>query len=76
MSPQQRNTANTVALILAVVVAVVVLLTTVGLLWLQITRPGTDTAYAAEQISRIVGVLVAALVGSMAGRRYSNGNGH
>lgn len=66
-----RQTADLVALILAVVVAVVVITTALALLYTTFAHPGQDTSYAAEQISRIISVLVAALVGYMAGRRVS-----
>lgn len=68
-----RQTADTVALILAVTVAVVVVMTTLVLLYVQAVDPSADTAYAADAISRLVSVMVAALVGYLAGRRV---NGH
>lgn len=64
-----RRTADVIALVLALVVALVVLLTTVTLLWLKVTNPSSDTGQAADAIGRITSVLVAALVGYMAGRR-------
>lgn len=70
-----RQTADLVALILAGVVALTVLGTAVVLLYVEIRSPDQDTSGAAEAISRIISVLVAALVGFMAGRRV-NGNGH
>ena len=68
-----RQGADTVALILAVVVAVVVIATTAAVLYIKVTHPDQDTMSAVEAIGRIVSVLVAALVGYMAGRRV-NGN--
>ena len=68
-----RQTADLVALILAVVVAIVVVLTAVSMLYIQVTNPGQDIGYAAETISRLVSVLVAALVGYMAGRQVNAG---
>lgn len=71
------QTADVVALILAIVVAIVVVLTASALLYIQITNPTQDTSEAADAISRIVSVLIAALVGYMAGRGTKNGvNGH
>ncbi len=64
-----RQTADVVALILAVVVAVVVVATALSILYIQITTPGQDVSRAADAIGRIVSVIVAALVGYMAGRR-------
>lgn len=71
-----RQTADVIALILAIVVAVVVLLTAVALLYIEVTHPDQDTGKAADAIGRIISVLVAALVGYMAGRVTKNGNGH
>jgi protein-S-isoprenylcysteine O-methyltransferase Ste14 len=70
-----RQTADTVALILAVVVAIVVLATAFALLYLELTGNGGGNLRASEAIGRIISVLIAALVGYMAGRRI-NGNGH
>lgn len=64
-----RQTADLIALILAVVVAVVVLATAVTLLYLKVTRPAQDTGMAADSIGRLVSVLVGALLGYMGGRR-------
>lgn len=71
MSPRERDTADTVALILAMVVAIVIVLTTVVLLWLSITGTPNNTSVAADAISRFVSVIIAALVGYMAGRRVN-----
>lgn len=72
-----RQTADLVALILAVVVAVTVVLTVFVIGWVTINQPDQDLSDAADAIGRIVGVLVAALVGYMAGRRVNgNGGGH
>jgi hypothetical protein len=70
-----KKTADLVALILAVVVAVVVILTAVTLLWISVNNPQQDIVGAADAIGRIVGTIVAALVGYMAGRATANGNG-
>lgn len=66
-----RETADLVALILATVVAFVILATTVVLLYVAVTGSDQDTGFAAEAISRFVSVIIAALVGYMAGRRVS-----
>lgn len=68
-----RQTADVVALILAVVVAVVVVATAVVVLYIEVTKPDQDHVGATEAISRIVSVLIAALVGYMAGRGVKNG---
>jgi uncharacterized protein (DUF3084 family) len=68
-----RQTADLVALILAGVVAIVVVLTTLALLYVQIINPRQDIAAAGDFVSRIISVLVAALVGYMAGRRINGG---
>jgi uncharacterized membrane protein len=74
VSPRdRRDTADTVALILALVVAIVIVLTTVVLLWLSITGTANNTSVAAEAISRFVSVIIAALVGYMAGRHVDDG---
>jgi hypothetical protein len=65
--------ADLVALILAVVVAVVIVLTTVALLYLAVTGSDADMSQASDAISRFISVIIAALVGYMAGRRV---NGH
>ena len=71
MKPQ--NTADLVALILAVIVAITVVGTAIVLLYVELRSPDQDTSAAADFVSRVVSVLVAALVGFMAGRRI-NGN--
>lgn len=67
-----RHTADTIALILALTVSVTVILTTLALLWIKITNPGQDTTPASDAISRLTSVIVAALVGYMAGRGQLN----
>lgn len=67
------NTADLVALILAAVVAVVIVLTTIALLYLAVTGSDQDMSQASDAISRFISVIIAALVGYMAGRRV---NGH
>lgn len=71
MKPQ--NTADLVALILAGIVAITVVGTVAALLFIELRSPDQDTSGAADAISRITSVLVAALVGFMAGRKV-NGN--
>jgi uncharacterized membrane protein len=71
----KRTPADTVALILAVVVALVTITTALTLLYISITNPDQDIGRAAEAIGRIISVMIAALVGYMAGRRITNGNG-
>ena len=70
--PQQ--TADLVALILAGIVAIVTIVTALALLYVSITSPEQDIGVAAEAISRIIAVIIAALVGYMAGRRITNGH--
>jgi hypothetical protein len=69
--PQQ--TADVIALILTGVVAVVVLLTAVGVIWIEITQPRGEIDQAVDAIGRILAALVAALVGYMAGRKVNGG---
>lgn len=64
-----RQTADLVALILAGVVGFVTTATAGALLYISITNPGQDVSKAAEAIARILSVIIAALVGYMAGRR-------
>ena len=64
-----RSTADTIALILALVVSIVVVATALAMLYIQITNPGQDVVGAADAIGRIVSVIIAALVGYMAGRQ-------
>jgi len=71
-----RQTADVIALVLVIVVAVVVISTTLAILYIQLVNPAQDVARAADAIGRIVSVIVAALVGYMAGRQIRNGNGH
>jgi hypothetical protein len=68
-----QNTADLVALILAGIVAITVVGTVAALLFIELRSPDQDTSGAADAISRITSVLVAALVGFMAGRKV-NGN--
>lgn len=67
----RRTTADTVALILASTVAIVVIATTLALLYLRLTQPSVDPTPAAMSIGRLVEVMVAALIGYMAGRRVN-----
>lgn len=74
MSPsERRDTADLVALILAILVVVVVMLTAVVLLWIEIVHPEQDTGDAADFVGRVVATLIAALVGYMAGRSTTPG---
>lgn len=66
-----RQTADLVALILAGVVAVVIISTTFALLYVSVTGTANSVAFAADAISRFVSVIIAALVGYMAGRRIN-----
>lgn len=66
-----RQTADLVALILAIVVAVVIISTTFALLYVSVTGSDSSVAFAADAISRFVSVIIAALVGYMAGRQVS-----
>lgn len=66
-----RQTADLVALILVITVAIVIITTTVALLYIAFTGSDTDTGYAADAISRFISVIIAALVGYMAGRRVN-----
>jgi CHASE1-domain containing sensor protein len=66
-----RHTADLVALILAGVVAFVTMATAGAVLYIEITNPGQDITKAAEAIARIISVIIAALVGYMAGRRIA-----
>ncbi len=70
----QRETADLVALILVCVVAIVIVSTTLALLYIALSGSDTSVAYAADAISRFVSVIIAALVGYMAGRRINNGH--
>lgn len=70
-----RQTPDVIALILAVTVGFVVVLTTMALLFQRLMNPSSDPVPTAQAIGQIVAVLVGALVGYMAGRRV-NGNGH
>ncbi len=64
-----RHTADLVALILVGVVAFVTIATAGALLYISITNPGQDVTKAADAIGRIISVIIAALVGYMAGRK-------
>ncbi len=70
--PQQ--TADIIALILAIVVAAVTLLMGLTLLYVSVTNPDQDVSIAIDAMGRILSVLVSALVGYMAGRRVTNGH--
>lgn len=71
-----RQTADLIALILAMIVAVVVVGTALTLLWIEVFHPDQSTEVAGDFVSRVVGTLVAALVGYMAGRRINGNGGH
>lgn len=66
-----RQTPDVVALILASTVAIVVVSTTLALLYLRLTQPEADPSDAAMSIGRLVEVIVAALIGYLAGRRVN-----
>lgn len=70
-----RQTADLIALLLAATVSLIILATSFVLLYLEVVHPDQDTAQAGETIARIVSVIIAALVGYMAGRARSNGGG-
>lgn len=69
-----RQTADVVALLLALILTVVTIATAIAVLYVVVTHPEQDVSRAAEAIGRIVAVITAALVGYMAGRRV-NGQG-
>lgn len=69
----KRSTADIIALILAVLVAVVVLMATAASLWIAINYPTDRVLVALDAVSKLINVLVGALIGFMAGRRL---NGH
>lgn len=62
------SVSDLIALILTVTVAITVVLTTLALVVTRLFNPEADLSNAADAIGRIVGTLVAALVGYMAGR--------
>lgn len=66
-----RQTADTIALILTVTVAIVVVATTVAVLFVSVTHPEQDTARAADAVGRIISVVVAVIAGYLAGRRIN-----
>ncbi len=66
-----RQTADVIALIFGAVVGLVVVATTFSVLYIKITHPEQDTTPATTVIAQLVGVLVAALVGYMAGRNVN-----
>lgn len=68
-----HRTADVIALMLASAVFIVVVSTTLALLYVRLTDPTADPTEAATTIGRLVEVIVAALIGYMAGRRI---NGH
>lgn len=63
-----RRTDDQVALLLTVSVCIVVIATSLATLYVTITQPEQDVTRAADAVGRIVSVIVAALVGYMAGR--------
>ena len=69
-----RQTGDLVALILASVVAVVIITTTLTMLYIAVTGSDADVSLASDAISRFISVIIAALVGFMAGQRV-NGRG-
>lgn len=69
-----RQTADTIALILAGVVAVITVGTAAVLLWIELTHPDQQTSDAADFVGRVVTTLIAALVGFMAGRQLNGGH--
>ena len=70
-----RRTSDVIALMLTFAVVVVVIGTAAAILYISITHPEQDSTRAADAVGRILGVLVGAIVGYMAGRQIKNGNG-
>ena len=66
-----RQTADLIALILTAVVAIVVVATTLAILYVRVTHPEQDVVPAADAIGRIVAVIIALLAGYLAGRRIN-----
>ena len=56
---------------LTLAVVVVVIATAFTILYISITHPEQDSTRAADAVGRILGVLVGAIVGYMAGRRIN-----
>ena len=71
-----KNTPDLVALILALIVGAVTIATGAAMLYIVLTNPEQDIERLADAMGNIIGVLTAALVGYLAGRRVTNGNGH
>jgi hypothetical protein len=71
-----RQTPDLVALILTLVVAIVVVATVLAMIYILLTNPTQDISRAADAIGRIVSVIIAAVVGYLAGRRVNGKNGH
>lgn len=66
-----RSTADAIALILAVVVAIITLATAFAVLYIRVTNPEQDVVEAADAIGRIIGIIIAMLAGYIAGRRIN-----
>lgn len=71
-----RRTVDLIALILVLIVAAVVIPTVLVALYISLTNPTQDVSRVADALGRIISVIIAALVGYMAGRRLNGANGH
>ena len=62
-----RPAIDVVVVVFAACVAIVLVLTTIGVVVIEIVNPDQDTAAAIDTVSETLGVLVGALVGLIGG---------
>jgi hypothetical protein len=69
----ERPTADVVLLILVTLLALVVAVTTIGVMTLTITRPDLDLTVAVNNLGNTTSALTGAVLGFLAGRRSATG---
>lgn len=69
-----------VVIIFALMVAITVVISCVGLIWAKVTHPELDVRVLTELFGNVITTVVGALVGFVGGRAQgraeTNGNGH
>lgn len=68
-----RATLDIVVLMVAGTVCLILLTGTMAVLWVELVHPETDTSVAIRALAAILEILIAALIGFLAGRRSGSG---
>jgi hypothetical protein len=71
---RDRSTGDLLILMLAALIVVSVLISTIGIVIIEIARPDQDTGHAGAVIANIINTLVGLVAGYLAGRTESSRN--